>query len=203
MDVLPQVSLFGHSFVKRLAAHAERRGEELGHELGVNQVCRLSSYGQSGLSFRRILENPGVHVDHVLTGDRHPDVLIVDVGSNDLTPMHASVATVVNDALEFLSILESYQVFPKVVVFLSVIQRKSMGHRGGVSLTTYNHRVKSFNARLASSLRLTANAYMFPQTLINLPKYVCDDGCHLNEAGQIRYRRGLRTVILKYVSRIR
>ena len=27
MDVLPQVSLFGHSFVKRLAAHAEHRGD--------------------------------------------------------------------------------------------------------------------------------------------------------------------------------
>ena len=111
--------------------------------------------------------------------------------------------TVVNDALEFLSVLESYKVFPKVVVFMSVIQRKSMGRRRRVSLSTYNHRVKSFNARLASSLRLIANAYMFPQTLINLPKYVCNDGCHLNEAGQLRYHRGLRTPILKFVSRIR
>ena len=131
MDVLPQVSLFGHSFVKRLAAHAERRGELLDHELGVNQVCQVSSYGQSGLAFRRILENPGVHIDHILTGDRQPDLLIVDVGSNDLTPIDTSVITVVNDALEFLSVLESYQVFPKVVVFMSVIQRKSMGRRGG------------------------------------------------------------------------
>ena len=71
-----------------------------------------------------------MHVDHILTGDRHPDVLIIDVGSNDLTPMDASVTTVVNDALEFLSILESYQVFPEVVVFMSVIQRKSMGRCG-------------------------------------------------------------------------
>ena len=63
--------------------------------------------------------------------------------------------------------------------------------------------MKSFNARLASSIRLIANAYMFPQTLINLPKYVYDDGCHLNEAGQLRYRRGLRAAILKYVSRVR
>ena len=102
-----------------------------GHELGVDQVCQVSSYGQSGLSFRRILENPGVHIDHILTGDRQPDLLIVDVGSNDLTPIDTSVITVVNDALEFLSVLESYQVFPKVVVFMSVIQRISMGHRGG------------------------------------------------------------------------
>ena len=38
MDVLPQVCLFRHSFVKRLAGYEERRGELLGQELGLAQV---------------------------------------------------------------------------------------------------------------------------------------------------------------------
>ena len=126
MDVLPEVCLFGHSFVKRLAGYAERRGELLGQELGLDQVCRVASYDQSALSFGRIMENPGMYIEYILTGHKQPDLLIVDVGSNDLVPVDTSVLTVVNDALEFLSVLESYKVFPKVVVFMSVIQRISM-----------------------------------------------------------------------------
>ena len=71
-----------------------------------------------------------MYIEHSLAGDRQPDLLIVDVGSIDLVPVDTSVLTVVNDALEFLSVLESYKVFPKVVVFMSVIQRISMGRRG-------------------------------------------------------------------------
>ena len=98
---------------------------------------------------------------HILACGRQSDLLIVDVGSNDLGPVYTPVAEVVDNALRFLGVLDCYNVSPKVVVFLSVVQRTSIGNYGGVS---YNHRVKSFNSRLSTSILQQANVHMFSQT---------------------------------------
>ena len=198
-DDKPMVCLFGHSFVKRLASRSTHRGESLLQTLGLGAMCELFSYGQGGLSYHRILSNPGGYMQHILACGRQPDLLIVDVGSNDLGPVDTSVAEVVDNALRFLGVLDCYNVSPKVVVFLSVVQRTSIGNHGGVSLNTYNHRVKSFNSRLSTSILQQANVRMFSQTRVNLPKYVCEDGCHLTEEGQMRYGRGLRQAVLKFL----
>ena len=122
---------------------------------------------------------------HILACGRQPDLLVVDVGSNDLGPVDTSVAEVVDNALRFLGVLDCYNVFPKVVVFLSVVQRTSIGNHGGVSL----------NTRILQQV----NVRMFSQTRVNLPKYICENGCHLTEEGQLRYDRGLRQAVLKFL----
>ena len=71
---------------------------------------------QGGLTFCTILSNPGRYAQHILAGGQ-PDLLIVDVGSNDLGAVDTAVADVVDNALSFLSVLNAYGISPKTIHF--------------------------------------------------------------------------------------
>lgn len=129
-ELKPKVMLFGHSFVKRLSCRSERRGESVSQTLGLEGECALSSFGQGGLTFGRVLLDPVRYAQHILAGGQ-PDLLIVDVGSNDLGAVDTSVAVVVDNALRFLGVLDAQGIFPKRILFLSVIQRTSGGGMAG------------------------------------------------------------------------
>ena len=176
-DNRPIVSLFGHSFVKRLCHWSGRRGELVVRTLGLQSCSEVIAYGQGGVSFKRVLESP----DRYLREIGHPDLLVIDLVSNYLTCGYttvADVADVAEDALRFLALVDD-DVHPKMIVLLSVIQRTSVSNRGGMTVSTVNHRVKAFNARIAACIRQLANVRMFAQSRLNFPCYISDDGCHL------------------------
>ena len=198
-ELKPKVMLFGHSFVKRLSCRSERRGESVSQTLGVEAGCAMSSFGQGGLTFDKILLDPGRYTQRILVGGQ-PDLLIVDVGSNDLGAVDTSVAEVVDNALRFLGMLDAHGVFPQRILFMSVIQRTAGGMHGGVALRTYNHRVKAYNARLATCLTQYPHISMVSQTKINYQKFICRDGCHLTEEGLTKYGFGVRQSILDYLT---
>ena len=50
-DNRPVVSLFGHSFVKRLCHWSGRRREQVVRTLGLQSCAKVIAYGQGGLSF--------------------------------------------------------------------------------------------------------------------------------------------------------
>ena len=177
-DNRPVVSLFGHSFVKHLCHWSGRRGELVVRTLGLQSCAEVIAYGQGGLSFKRVLESP----DRYLREIGHPDLLVIDLGSNDQTCGYTTVADVADDALRFLALVDN-DVRPKMIVLLSVIQRTSVSDRGGMtkSASTFNRRAKAFNSRIAACVRQIANVRMFAQSRINLPRYISDDGCHLTD----------------------
>ena len=131
----------------------------------------------------------------------HPDLLVIDLGTNDLTCGHSTVAEVADDALRFLALLDD-DVRPNMIILLSVIQRTSLSDRGGMTMSpsTFNRRAKAFNSRIAACVSQIANVRMFAQSRINFPRYISNDGCHLTEEGQARYIKGLRQAVLKCVS---
>ena len=101
-------------------------------------VCaEVIAYGQGGLSFKRVLESP----DQYLKEIGHPDLLVIDLGSNDLTCVYSTVAEVADDALRFLALVDN-DVRPKMIVLLSVIERTSVSDRGGMTMST-----STFNLR--------------------------------------------------------
>ena len=157
----------------------------------------MIAYGQGGLSFKRVLESP----DQYLKEMGHPDLLVIDLGSNDLTCVYSTVAEVADDALRFLALLDD-DVRPNMIVLLSVIQRTSVSDRGGMTMSpsTFNRRTKAFNSRVAACVRQIVNVRMFAQSRINSPRYISDDGCHLTEEGQARYIKGMRQAVLKLLS---
>ena len=133
----------------------------------------------------------------------HPDLLVIDLGSNDLTCVYSTVVELADDALRFLALLDD-DVRPNMIVLLSLIQRTSVSERGGMTMSpsTFNRRAKAFNSRIAACVRQIANVRMFAQSRINVPIYISDDGCHLTEEGQARYIKfkGMRQAVLKFVS---
>ena len=195
-DNRPVVSLFGHSFVKRLCHLAGRRREQVVRTLGLQSCAKVIAYGQGGLSFKRVLESP----DQYLKEMGHPDLLVIDLGTSDLTCGYSTVAEVADDALRFLALLDD-DVRPNIIVLLSVIQRTSVNDRGGMTMSpsTFNRRAKAFNSRIAACVRHIANVRMFAQSRINFPIYISNDGCHLTEEGQARCIKGLRSNCYPYV----
>ena len=125
-DNRPVVSLFGHSFVKRLCHWSGRRPEQVVRTLGLQSCARVIAYGQGGLSFKRVLESP----DQYLKEMGHTDLLVIDLGGNDLSCVYSTVAEVADDALRFLALVDD-DVRPQMIVLLSVIQRTSVSDRVG------------------------------------------------------------------------
>ena len=158
-EVKPNVMLFGHSFGKRLSCRSGRRGESVSQTLELDGECALSSFGQGGLTFCKILTDPSRYAQHILA-DGQLDLLIVDVGSNDLVG-------VIDNTPSFLSVLNACDIFSKRIHILSVIQRTSVGKHG---MGTYNHRVKAFNACLAACILQRPHVALISQTKINRPK---------------------------------
>ena len=144
-----------------------------------------------------LLESPGQYLKEM----GHPDLLVIDLGSNDLTCVYSTVAEVADDAIRYLALLDD-DVHPKMIILLSVIQRTSVSDRGGMTMSTstFNRRAKAFNSKIAACVRQIANVRMFAQSRINFPRYISDDGCHLTEEGQARYIKGLRQAVLKFVA---
>ena len=102
------------------------------------QSCaEVIAYGQDSLSFKRVLESPDQYLKEI--GD--PDLLVIDLGSNDLTCVCTTVADMADDALRFLALVDN-DVRPKMIVLLSVIRRTSVSDRGGMTMST-----STFNRR--------------------------------------------------------
>ena len=121
---------------------------------------------------------------------------IIDLGYNDLACGGTIVADVADDALRFLALVDN-DVHTKMIILLSVIQRTSVSNRDGMTVSTFNHRVKAFNSRIAACVHQLANVRTLAQSRLNFPRYISDDGCHLTEEGQARYAKGLRQAVLK------
>ena len=106
-----------------------------------------------------------------------------------------------HSALSLIAMLRHHNLLPKQVVFLSVIQRTPAGCSREVSWRMFNSRAKALNATLAARTQAMSGVHLFAGISINLPKFICIGGCHLNEDGEAKYSQGIRRVILRYANR--
>ena len=73
--------------------------------------------------FKRVLTSPDRYMNEI--GRRHPDLLVIDLGSNDLACADHTVADVADHAMMFLALVDN-EVHPKIIVIISVDQRTSL-----------------------------------------------------------------------------
>ena len=99
---------------------------------------------------------------------------------NDLCSTASHPNMVVRDTLKFLDTLQERRIFPKRVVFLSVLQRSRLNRPNQVSLRTFNHRVKRLNCALSRALLGRPGVCLFQQRRISHPIFY---GCHLTTDG--------------------
>lgn len=187
-----KVFLFGHSFPARLLRRAREEGVEVSGLMNLNDHFDIFVEGHSGLTYDRIFSS----IPHYFAKMRSKsiDILLLDLGTNDLCHVDNCAEVVVEQSLRFLSELKSNHIIPKRTIFLSVIKRSIITRPGQVTVSTFNHRVKDFNRRLSEQLDKLETVEMYSQRRVNNPKYLVD-GCHLTADGMIKYCRGIREAI--------
>ena len=159
------VCLLGHSVVGRFSRRAVQRGQSVAQAAGVANVCEVHTHYSGGGTFARLLARPGPLLDR-LRAIPQLDILVIDLGTNDLCPEDAAVSSVVGEALK----LRCHHQLPQQVVFLTVVLRTSRGCRRGVPATTFNHRAKAFNTRLAT--RSLGSAAVYSQVRLKSTRFL-------------------------------
>ena len=174
--------LFGHSF----PAHADtfiKAHEECVKSLP--ECCSLTIHGYSGLTFTKIFRRPSRYL--IPLSRCNFDVILVDLGTNALCDHEVTPGQLVDKVVQFVNMLDQFNVKPKCIVFLSVIQRTKISRPGQVKVAKFNHRVRRYNSLLATRLEsMFPKVQLLPQRKINFPKYILD-GCHLTEEGLQKY----------------
>ena len=84
-----------------------------------------------GLSFKHVLASPDPYMNEICRW--HPDLLVIDLGTNDPAGADCTVPDVVNLAMRFLALVDN-EVHPKIIINLLVLRRTSMGNRGDMSV---------------------------------------------------------------------
>ena len=90
------------------------------------------------MTFSRISQNPS----RFLSALKGYDIIIVDLGTNDLCDMHVTPSSfIVSRAMGLMDLFDQIEVKPECIVFLAVLQRTQITRQGQVTLTTFIHRV--------------------------------------------------------------
>lgn len=194
MSERPHVFLFGHSFLSRLSREAQREHRSVRDFIGVPDRCSLFVEGHPGLTYQRLFSNADHYLKEMMK--KQIDILILDMGTNDLCNPEVTPARLVQNNIQLLNLLETRGINPQCIVILSIIQRSKISRTGQVDLTTFNHRVRRFNSMISRDLKEFPRANIYAQRRVNYPKYLVD-GCHLTREGLTKYCQGLKEAILR------
>ena len=129
----PSVLLVGHSFVRRLRDHASKRGQTLAEVVGIKEVASVHTIYAGGATFERALHPSTSLVVRLRDLKELPEIMCIDLGTNDLCAVGATVSVLVASAIELLDSLRRAHLMPKHLVFMGVVQRTAAGCRRGVS----------------------------------------------------------------------
>jgi lysophospholipase L1-like esterase len=192
--------LFGHSFPKRLFKYIRETDQTVTGVVNPPDSCELFLDGNSGLTYAKISSEPNRFLSRIRrnNGTQAIDVLIIDMGTNELCDPEVTVPEVVQSALSLIDQLQHEDIRPKFIVHLSVIQRTYITRPNQVSVTCFNRRAKKFNRILSQECNTKFdNVFMFAQNRINFPRY-CGDGVHFNAEGRRKYCLSLRRLMTTY-----
>ncbi len=177
--------VIGHSFVARAKTYMAENG--LSNLRLPAEYHDVSLCGKGGA---KIADIPELYS----RGPVNPDLLIVDVGTNDLagtcSPSHLASALVG----EIRGIRAC-----RVIIFFPLFRSYRGRHRG---TPDFNERVKSFNARLKRIIHgIDSDLHLwYHKGLSAQASAFISDGVLLNPEGLKKYVRSLRRAVMKFTS---
>jgi lysophospholipase L1-like esterase len=135
--------------------------------------------------------------------DSAPDVVILDIGGNDIDYGRAPVHAMVNQLFVFCRLLlTSYGV--KVVVILEVPFRSRVCRGSWSSVSRMNIAIHRFNVMCQSRCRSNPGQrirfHHHVGLLDNWQQYLKSDGVHFNPTGMSKYFRSVRTAAIRFSS---
>lgn len=188
---VPKVLILGHSFVKRLSRDISRGIDprmDLNFGLEGDVSIRLSGVGGRTVEKLRRFDLSNI-------SSFAPDILILEVGTNDLAHLAPEVVGSAIDDLVHL-ILDSFSV--SVLGWCCVIPR-GISHDDAA---LFHHRARVLNNYLRVVLDSIPNVFCWEHRVFNHPakNFYVPDAVHLNFAGQYQLYRSYRGAVLKALS---
>ena len=180
----PTVLILGHSFVRRLSSDLSSNFDARASEhfdLVGDAVIHLHGVGGRTVEKLRLY-------DLGVVSARRPDIIILEIGTNDLVDERPEVVGSEIDDLVHL-LMASYSV--RVIGVCEVIPR--------VRAPFFNAAAPILNQYLNGVLELRPNVFSWRHRGFSNPTvspYLCD-GVHLNSRGQYSLYRSYRGAILK------
>ena len=187
---LPKVLILGHSFVKRLKHDLVAGFDPRAHDhFDLGNSARVSMYGVGGRKASDI-QSRDLHIIEGFV----PDILILEIGTNDLnTGKPEIIGSAIDDLIVYLRAHFSI----RVVVVCQVIPRRN--RRTGLPALEFNERANILNQYLSVVVGAYPWAFTWEHKYISSLSRPCllADGVHLNASGQHVLYRSYRGAILQ------
>lgn len=179
----PRVLILGDSFIRRVHQFIKRYTPELDMQLHITEPLVINWHGVGGRTAAKIIRH-----DLRVVESFHPDIVVLQLGTNDLTG-HPPV--LVGSAIEDLVRLLHDSFGVKFVCVCQTIHRDSAG--------AFNKNVGILTKYLKVVLEpLVYARFWSHRGFWNSPKdFYAYDGVHLNSRGQHKFYRSLRGAVLK------
>lgn len=186
---LPKVLVLGHSFVKRLRFDINRGNIfRSSSDLGLAGHAFVSMFGVGGLTIPRLWK------DHLrVVSRRAPDVIILELGTNDLSREEPEL---VASSLEVLVRLLHDRFKVKVICVCLVVPRLS-NDVFNAKMATFNELVQALFEPLPFVFCWRHRGFYGDNRPLSL-----HDGVHVTPVGQYRLYRSYRGAILRALTLI-
>ena len=180
----PRALLLGHSFVRRIGEFVDRSeaGEQYRRDFNLANVCVVDIFDVGGRTVDKT-----IRFDLATIRSTAPNVLVFDLGTNDVCDIVCDAETVALSLVAFTELLLT-DFYLKFIVVCQILPRKCQPFAG------YNDRVNQVNTLVSEALQnIPRTKFWQHRGLIyaTTDKYSYD-GIHLNDAGQRALYRSYR-----------
>ena len=180
-----RVMILGHSFVKRFDESC------FVSNLGIGNVV-LNVHGVGGRTVEKVRRYDMEDVRRF-----SPQIIVLEIGSNDLCDPNVDVDVFVSSVVEFCDFLLSSVASVKFICVCEVIRRK---WTSGVPLQLYNTNVAAYNIKLKEVMGSKPTIKVWRhrgfQNEINLDRHLLGDGVHPNADGLFNLYLSYRGAVL-------
>ena len=186
----PRVLILGHSFIRRLRDFIIKNSPTYNLNLNINASVTIHWHGVGGRTIDKVRRFDLTEVERF-----KPDVVFLQIGTNDLTHRGSSPASV-GSAIEDLVCLLHHEYGVRLVCVGQTVKRRPVG--------TFNTNVQILAQYLQGVLEpLPFAIYWTHRGFWQAPcSYLSYDGVHLNKQGQHKLYRSVRGAVMHCLKRL-
>lgn len=198
-----KIHIIGHSYVHHFKTFIRRNSDQFSYNLNLDPKQVMIQYSASpGASVPQLRDR---HIQYVQ--DFEPDIVILDIGTNDLCNKHLTAEALVASLLDLVDHLIYFRNV-KFVVVLQILHRvpSLVPIRHPVDIVWFDDRVDEVNLSLTKKLQDTSQACFWRHKAFWSVKSQLEvfsrDGIHLSTQGQRKYFSSLRALVVHLLNRL-
>ena len=181
----PRVLILGHSFIRRLREFVRLPTNALREDFDITTPMNLRWHGIGGRTVAKV-----IRYDLEIVRQFSPDIVILQLGTNDISARSIRSALTVGSQLEDLTKLLHEQFGVTVVCVCQTIRREN---------AHLNVRIRTLTDYLRVVLHPLSFAFYWRHRGFwkTTQSFLLHDGVHLNQRGQFKLYRSLRGALIQ------